>query len=114
MNLHRNARTTLHSRAELVRRVLSEGQPPKAVATAFGVDVKTVNKWVARFVAEGPAGLEDRSSRPGRLRDPTPPQTVERIIALRRQRFTGQQIAEQTGVSPATVSRILRAAKLSR
>jgi len=114
MNLHRNARTTPASRAELVRRVLSEGQTPKAVATAFGVEIKTVNKWVARFVAEGPVGLADRSSRPKRLRDPTPPQTVERIIALRRQRFTGQQIAGQTGVSPATVSRILRAAKLSR
>ena len=114
MNLHRNARTTPASRAELVRRVLSEGQTPKAVATAFGVEIKTVNKWVARFVAEGPVGLADRSSRPKRLRNPTPPQTVERIIALRRQRFTGQQIAGQTGVSPATVSRILRAAKLSR
>jgi transposase InsO family protein len=114
MNLHRNARTTPVSRAELVRRVLSDGQRPKAVATAFGVDVKTVNKWVARFVAEGPAGLADRSSRPSRLREPTPPETVERIIALRRQRFIGRQIAGQTKVSPATVSRILRAAKLSR
>jgi transposase InsO family protein len=114
MNLHRNARTTPASRAELVRRVLSEGQTPKAVATAFGVEIKTVNKWVARFVAEGPAGLTDRSSRPRRLRDPTPAETVEQIIALRRERFTGQQIAKQTSVSPATVSRILRAAKLSR
>ncbi len=69
---------------------------------------------MARFVAEGPAGLEDRSSRPKRLREPTPPQTVERIIALRRRRLTGQQIAQETGASPATVSRILRAAKLSR
>lgn len=106
MNLHRNARTTPVGRAELVRRVLSEGQLPKAVATAFGVEIKTVNKWVARFVAEGPAGLEDRSSRPRRLREPTPPQTVERIIALRRQRLTGKQVAQETGVSPATVSRI--------
>jgi len=114
MNLHRNARTTPASRAELVRRVLSEGQPPKAVATAFGVELKTVNKWVARFVAEGPAGLADRSSRPMRLREPTPPETIEQIIALRRQRFTGQQIAQQTSVSTSTVSRILRAAKLSR
>ena len=91
-----------------------ESHPRKAVPTAFGVAIKTVNKWVAHFVAEGPAGLEDRSSRPNRLRDPTPPETVEQIIALRRQRFTGQQIAKETGVSPATVSRILRAAKLSR
>ena len=114
MNLHRNARTTPASRAELVRRVLSEGQPPKAVATAFGVELKTVNKWVARFVAEGPAGLADRSSRPMRLREPTSPETIEQIIALRRQRFTGQQIAQQTSVSTSTVSRVLRAAKLSR
>ena len=97
----------------MARRVMG-GQSPTAVATAFGVEVKTVSKWVARFEAEGPAGLQDRSSRPKRLRDPTPAETVERIIALRRQRFTGQQIAQQSGVSPASVSRILRAAKLSR
>jgi transposase InsO family protein len=39
---------------------------------------------------------------------------VEQVIALRRERLCGQQIAKETGVSPATVSRILRAAKLSR
>ena len=49
MNVHKNARTTMRSRAELVRRVLEEGQAPTAVATAVGVDVKTVRKWVARF-----------------------------------------------------------------
>jgi transposase InsO family protein len=114
MNLHSNARTTPASRADLVRRVLADGQSARVVAAAFGVDLKTVNKWVARFVAEGPAGLADRSSRPKRLREPTPPETVERIIALRRERLTGRQIADQIGVSPATVSRILRAAKLSR
>jgi transposase InsO family protein len=113
MNVHKNARLTVHSRAELVRRVL-EGQRPKAVATAFGVDAKTTRKWVDRYKVEGPAGLADRSSRPHRLRNPTPPETGERIIALRRQRWTGQQAARETGVSPATVSRILRRAKLSR
>jgi len=39
---------------------------------------------------------------------------VEPVIALRRQRFCGQQIAKQTTVSPATVSRILLAAGISR
>jgi transposase InsO family protein len=114
MNVHRNARLTAHSRAALVRRVLDEGRSPKAVATAFGIDTKTVKKWVERFRTEGPGGLADRSSRPGRLRRPTPPETRERIIALRRWRWTGQQIALETGVSPATVSRILRRARLSR
>ena len=114
MNVHENARLTAHSRAELVRRVLDQGQPCKVVAAAFGVDPKTVGKWVNRFRAEGAAGLADRSSRPHRLRAPTPPEVRERIITLRRQRFTGQQIARDAKVSPATVSRILRRARLSR
>ena len=98
----------------MVRRVLGEGQAPIAVARAFGVELKTVKKWVARFEAEGLDGLEDRSSRPHRLRGPTPPGTVERIIALRRERLPGKQIAAETGVSRSTVSRILSAARLSR
>ena len=113
MNVHKNARLTVHSRAELVRRVHA-GQSPKAVATAFGVDAKTVGKWVGRFEAEGPAGLADRSSRPHRFHRPTPPDVVDQVIALRRQRLCGQQIAKLTAVSAATVSRILRAAGISR
>jgi transposase InsO family protein len=84
------------------------------VAAAFSTTLRTVTKWVDRFRTEGLCGLEDRSSRPRRLREPTAPETVERIIALRRQRFTGKQIAKETGVSRSTVSRILRSAKLSR
>jgi transposase len=114
MNIHKNARLTPHSRAELVRRVLVEGQAPMAVATAMGVTPKTVGKWVARFAAEGAAGLADRSSRPHRLYRPTPEARAERIAALRRQRWTGKQIAQETGVSPATVSRVLRRLGLSR
>ena len=51
MNIHKNARTTPHSRAEIARRVILEGQPPGAVAAAFGVCLKTVGKWVTRFEA---------------------------------------------------------------
>ena len=71
MNVHKNARLTAHSRAVLARRILVQGQSPKAVATAFGVDLKTARKWAQRFKAEGPEGLVDRSSRPKRLRKPT-------------------------------------------
>lgn len=114
MDIHKNARLTPHSRAELVRRVLEQGQTPKAVATAYGVCVKTVRKWVDRFRIEGPKGLSDRSSRPHRLRKPTPPGVVEQIELLRRQRYTGKQIAAETGVSPATVSRVLRRLGLNK
>ena len=64
MDVHENARLTWHSRAELVRRVLEEGQARQTVADAFGVCPKTVKKWVERFQAEGLDGLHDRSSRP--------------------------------------------------
>jgi transposase len=101
MNIHKNAHLTPRSRAELVRRVMEEGQAPKAVATAFGVSTKTVSKWVERFKAEGLAGLLDRSSRPHTLYRPTPAAVVERVAELRRQRWTGDQIARDVGVSPA-------------
>jgi transposase InsO family protein len=114
MDMHKNARLTPHSRAELVRRVVKEGQSPKAMATAFGLCVKTVRKWVARWRAEGDAGLMDRSSRPHRLRRPTPAAVVARVGELRRQRWTGKAIAAELGLSPATVSRILRRLVLSR
>jgi transposase len=114
MNVHKNARLTAHSRADLVRRVLVERQPVAAVGEAFGVSMRTVRKWVARYQAEGAEGLKDRSSRPRRLRKPTSVEGVAEIERLRRQRWTGKQIAAEVSVSPATVSRILRRLGLNR
>lgn len=114
MDIHKNARSTPHSRAELVRRVIVEGQSPKTVAAAFGICIRTVRKWVNRFRMEGPAGLADRSSRPQRLYRPTPGAVVAQIETLRRQRWTGKQIAAEARVSPATVSRVLRRLGLNR
>ena len=114
MDVHKNARLTFHGRGTMVRRVLEAGQTPKAVATAFGVCPKTVRKWVARYQAEGPEGLRDRSSRPRGPRQPTPEAVCQQILALRRQRRTAAQIAAETGVSPASVSRILKRNGLNR
>jgi transposase InsO family protein len=71
-------------------------------------------EWVRRYREQGVAGLRDRTSRPHRLRQPTSPELVARVEALRRERWTGQRIAQQTGLSRATVSRILKRLKLSR
>ena len=114
MDVHKNARLTPLGRGELARRVVARGQSRAAIAAAFGVTVKTVSKWVGRFLTEGSAGLADRSSRPRRLHRPTPQRVRDRIVELRRQRWTGGQIASATGVSTATVSRVLRRARLSR
>jgi transposase InsO family protein len=113
MDIHKNARLTVHGRERIVRQVMS-GQTPKAVASAAGVCPRTIRKWVTRYRAEGPAGLHDRSSRPHRLRRPTPQETVRKIEQLRRQRWTGKQIAAEAGVSPATVSRVLRRLGLNK
>ena len=81
MNIHKNARLTPHGRERIVRQVES-GQTPKAVAEAAGVCPRTVRKWVERYRREGLAGLKDRSSRPHRLRRPTPQAIVEQVEAL--------------------------------
>jgi transposase InsO family protein len=113
MNMHKNARMTPIGRERLVQAVVG-GQKPEAAARAAGVCPRTVRKWVARFKAEGSAGLMDRSSRPKRFHRPTPTAIVEQVEILRRQRFTGKQIAASLAVSPATVSRILRRLGLNR
>jgi transposase InsO family protein len=114
MNIHKNARTTPYSRGEIVRRVMLLRETPRAVATALGVSQRTVAKWLARYRAEGKAGLADRSSRPHVMPTATPAQVIEQVIALRCQRLCGKQIAASLGLSPATVSRVLRKARLSR
>ncbi len=64
MDIHKNAKLTPRSRADVVLRILDQGQTPAAVAAAVGVCTRTVRKWVAHYQAEGAAGLQDRSSRP--------------------------------------------------
>jgi transposase InsO family protein len=107
MDIHKNARLTPLGRERLVR-LIASGHTPKAVAEAVGVCPRTVRKWVERYRTEGAAGLRDRSSRPRRLHHPTSAAVVKRIETLRRERWTGQRIAAEVGVSPATVSRHLK------
>jgi transposase-like protein len=47
MDIHKNARLTVHGRERIVRQVMS-GQTPEAVALAAGVCPRTILKWVAR------------------------------------------------------------------
>jgi Integrase core domain. len=114
MDYHQNARLTVHSREQMARKVMEGGVTLKLAAASFNVTARTAAKWVRRYREQGAAGLRDRSSRPQRLYRPTSSQTVERVEQLRRQRWTGHRIARTTGLSRATVSRILRRLKLNR
>ncbi|MGE4265244.1 MAG: IS481 family transposase [Desulfovibrio sp.] len=111
MNIHRNARLTLARREELVRRVAA-GETPRAVATALGVSVRTVFKWLAR--QRKGEGLRDRSSRPRHSPMALRPDVLERVVELRRQRLTGRRIARQLGLPVARVHRALRRLALNR
>jgi transposase InsO family protein len=114
MDTHKNARLTPKGREEMVRAVVDGGLTNAAAARRFNTTPKTVAKWVKRFRAEGVDGLRDRSSRPLSSPGQTPQATCEAIEILRRQRYTGAQIAAKLGVSPATVSRILKRRGLNK
>jgi transposase InsO family protein len=114
MKLHRNAALSWHGRRCLAVRVVSEGWTLKAAAEAAGVSVRCARKWVARYREQGELGLHDRSSAPKQVVNRTPAERVETIIALRRLRFTGPEIAEVLGMALSTVSAILRREGMGR
>jgi transposase InsO family protein len=114
MDTHKNAPLTPKGRDMMVRAVVDCGLSKAAAARQFNTTAKTVAKWVERFRAEGVDGLRDRSSRPHSSPSQTAPAECAVIETLRRRRYTGKQIAAEVGVSPATVSRILRRLGLNR
>ena len=112
---HPNAPLTPTGRRRMVDCVLVHGWTIEAAAERFQVDAKTVRKWRDRFLAEGAAGLEDRSSRPHRSPNRTPRACRRRVVALRRKRRWGaDRIAHEVGLAASTVQHILRAEGLGR
>jgi hypothetical protein len=91
----------------MVRRVVDEGWSVRRAASACEVSDRTAAKWVARYRAEGAAGLLDRSSAPLFVANRSDEQLVATIAALRRLRFTGAEISEVLDRPPSTVSGIL-------
>lgn len=113
MDVHQNARTTLHSRMLIVES-LGEGWTVSAVAAAMGIDPSTVRKWRDRFVAEGEVGLQDRSSRPHRSPTRLGENAEAEIERLRRERLFGPSIARPARRPVLTVSAVLRRLGLGR
>lgn len=113
MDLHGNATITLRGRERLVRLRL-EDRSFAEIAEAIGASERSCRKWWQRWQAEGPAGLRDRSSKPKRSPNTTPPERVEAIRLLRSLRFSGPQIAELLSMPSSTVSRVLKREGLGR
>ncbi|MBV8242856.1 MAG: helix-turn-helix domain-containing protein, partial [Hyphomicrobiales bacterium] len=114
MNIHKNARLTPQGRLLLVERITEAGWSVAQAAQAAGISVRQSYRWLARYRAEGAAGLDDRSSAPHRCQHRTPSQRVAEIEGLRRQRMSGPQIACQLGLPVSTVGGVLRRLGLSR
>jgi transposase InsO family protein len=107
MKLHANAALSLNKRRVLCRRVIDEGWTLTKAAAAAEVSVRCARKWVRRYDAEGELGLLDRPSAPATVANRTCERRIEAIVALRRLRFTGPEIAEALGMALSTVSGIL-------
>lgn len=114
MNSHKHARLTPKGRALLVSRVLDQGWTVNQASQAGGVSKRTSYKWLARFRAEGAAGLMDRSSRPQRSPRALTAQERESMERLRRQRWPLWRLAQQAGRGIATISRCMKRLGLSR
>ena len=112
---HPNAVLTPNGRRRMVACVIENGWTIEAAAERFQVDAKTVRKWRDRFVAEGEAGLRDRSSRPRYSPNKTSPRRRRQVIRLRkRNRWGASHIAHETGLAASTVQTILNDAGMGR
>jgi len=108
------------SKARLViTAVTVEKRPVSEVARSYGVARSWVYALLERYAAEGEAAFEPRSRRPKRSPNATAPETVELIVALRKD-LAGQGLdagpqticwhlehRHRIRVSAATVSRTL-------
>ena len=112
---HPNAPLTPEGRRRMVACVLDRCWSVAATAERFQVDAKTVRKWRDRFLAEGDAGLWDRSSRPRRSPNRTPEAQRRRVLQLRRKRRWGAaHIGFEVGLAASTVQAILNASGVGR
>jgi transposase InsO family protein len=107
MKLHANARLSVKGRELLVDRAELQGWSLAVAAGAAGVSERTAWKWVQRWRADGEAGLLDRPTTPKSSPTRTPEDRVQAIVALRRLRMTGAEIAECLEMALSTVSGVL-------
>src|SRR2546425_11645958 len=88
-------------------RVVVEGLDGDSGGQGHGRQLRRARKWVGRYRLEGERGLLDRSSRPKRVANQTPEERIRLIVAMRRLRFTGPEIAELLGMAVSTLCGIL-------
>jgi len=112
---HSNAALTPRARLRLARLIVEDGWSPARAAERYDVTWRTASKWAARYRDEGPAGMNDRSSRPHHQPNRTPAPVVRKVVHLRwKHRLGPVQIADRLGMQASTVHAILVRCRLNR
>lgn len=114
MDYHHHARLTVHGREQMCVAVVEGRLGLCEAAAEHKISRQTASKWVQRYREGGAQALCDRSSRPRHSPRRVGAEQVARVESLRRERWTGVRIAQTTGLSRATVSRILVRLKLNK
>lgn len=96
----------------MIRRM--ETAPAARVAAGFGVSLRTARKWMSRYRQGGLAALADNSSRPKRCRSKLREYDIGCVLALRKERLTGDEIASRLGLCRSSIFRVLRKLGCSR
>lgn len=112
---HANAALTPVQRLRVARLIVDDGWPVAHAAVFFHVAWPTAKRWADRYRAMGAAGMLDRSSRPHRSPNRTPPVLVRKIVHLRwKQRLGPVGIAGRLGMPASTVHAVLVRCRLNR
>ena len=89
--------------------------PVAHVAKQLGISRQCAHRWIARYDAEGDAGLAERSSRPHTTPRRTCPDDEARVLAARAEHRRGQDwLGPELGIPARTVSRILHRHQVPR
>jgi transposase InsO family protein len=74
----------MDERVQFIADYLRGGCTMVQLCARYNVSRPTAYKWVTRYAAEGPVGLQDRSRRPHTSPGTTAPDVVQALIALRQ------------------------------
>ena len=114
--------TPMDSRLQFVAEATRTDEPFVALCARHGIAPKTGYKWLARYAAEGPAGLHERSRRPRTSPTATAPAAADALLELRRRHPTwgakkllavlGRRHPRLTLSAPSTAAALLQRAGL--
>ncbi len=117
-----DVKDTMNLREEFVLLALREGANRRALCERYKISPPTAYKWLARYEAEGRAGLADRSRRPQSSPRQTAAALEEVTVSLRQEHpsWGGRKLSRRLkdlgfpALAPSTVTNILHRHQLIR